>query len=132
VNDSRTDLVAMESALKEHYSVPGFLLTEADAAFVHFETHDLDLESFENNRMATYVSEALIRLKNYRNLTKTQLKQCLKNKEISTINFCTPKVAQCDPSKMRYRLKYNLEQIIIRFIVAGTAIIRPTVSATIA
>lgn len=97
---ARDQLSMRESTLVASYSIPGFTLTESDPAYHHFLNLEVDEDALLSNRIATFSNAALKFLKNEGNLTKSQLRYCLKN--ITTSAFCVPKEITCNPAMTNY------------------------------
>lgn len=85
----------MEAQLKlDSETIPSFFMSPSDGGFGLFKTHQLENGTLEDNRVAVAFVEALTILKNSRNLTKSQVKSCMK--KYSMKKFCTPKKIECD------------------------------------
>lgn len=85
----------MEAQLrKDADTIPGFFMSPSDAGFGLFKTHHMDEGTLEDNRVALAFTDALTILKNSRNLTKSQVKFCMK--QFSLSKFCTPKKIECN------------------------------------
>lgn len=85
----------MEAQLRlDAETIPGFFMSASDGGFGLFKTHHMDEEALEDNRVALAFTEALTILKNSRNLTKSQVKTCMK--QFSLNKFCTPKKIECN------------------------------------
>jgi hypothetical protein len=99
--EAKNQFEEMEFLLASNYDLPGLTLTESDAAFTHFQTHDIHVAAFEENRFAHYVTDALLSIKNNKSMTKSQFEMCLKTQKYSTSGFCTPRNVSCNPSNTK-------------------------------
>jgi primosomal protein N'' len=84
--------------LKSLFSLPGFLMTPKEPAFAHFATHDIDERALSFEFTVQVVNKALLAVKNKYNLTKSQLRTCIKRENIHINDFCTPLKIECDPA----------------------------------
>lgn len=96
---AKGQLESMEKILTQNVDLDGFTLTDKDSSKVHFSTHTIEQEAIVDNQIATYTNTALMMLKSKWNLTRWQMRDCVKSMNISTLAFCTQKVYKCDPSR---------------------------------
>lgn len=101
LNKSKTKFEEMESLIGANLDYPGVLLTKNDAAFHHFETHDIDEDAFNNSRFAFILIDAFRDLENTFNMTREQVRFCMKTGKYSSLGLCKPMVVSCNPSTTR-------------------------------
>lgn len=94
----------MEIALKSNYDYSHFTMNKSDPGYVHFLTSDIDKTVLDDNFFATCSRDALLVLKERKNLTLAQLQKCIKTEKISTLSHCTVRKIDCDPKQTKYYL----------------------------
>ncbi|KAG5668187.1 hypothetical protein PVAND_016137 [Polypedilum vanderplanki] len=89
-----------ENLIVSSLNMEGVCLDKKAPIYGHFERREVDQFVLDQNRFTTVAIAAIQNLKSIWNLSKAQLRKCLKN--IKTNSICSPIQINCDPSNTTY------------------------------
>jgi hypothetical protein len=90
---------ATEEILISSLNLSGVVLEKDNPVYGHFERRHIDQYVMDQNRFTSIVISAIQSLKAERNLTKHQVRRCLRN--ITTTDMCKPIEVTCNVSTTR-------------------------------